>query len=113
LPEGLAARLLGRQLRPLAGREEEVRPRGIVLRPSLRGQRGMERGRIHSPLTSRLQHPSASIHWVVDSMRRRSMLPGMTALAVAGLAHETPAAPKFSRVRPGEPGWPSDTAWEG
>src|SRR6185312_4579023 len=45
-------------------------------------------------------------------MRRRSLLAGLTALAVAGLPNETPAAPKFSRVRPGEPGWPSVTTWE-
>jgi len=50
---------------------------------------------------------------MVNTMQRRSLLAGLTALAVVGRANETPAAPKFSRVRPGEPGWPSDTTWEG
>lgn len=45
-------------------------------------------------------------------MRRRSLLAGLATLAMAGRAGAAPT-PRFSRVRPGQPGWPSDAAWDG
>src|SRR5262249_47533325 len=45
LREGLAARVLGKQLRAAAQHQEEVRPRWPLRRPPRSGQRGLERRR--------------------------------------------------------------------
>src|SRR5665213_408066 len=42
-------------------------------------------------------------------MKRRQLLKGAAAFPFFTQANATP----FSRVRPGQPGWPSDAAWEG
>jgi FAD/FMN-containing dehydrogenase len=48
-------------------------------------------------------------------MDRRTLLGRAAALALSGLAVRTPAlaAARLRRVRPGDPAWPSEAAWEG
>lgn len=46
-------------------------------------------------------------------MQRRSLLAGLAAFSVMGRVNATPVAPRFSRVRPSDHGWPSDAAWDG
>lgn len=50
---------------------------------------------------------------MIPELQRRSLFAGLAALAVAGRVEAAPATSKFSRVRPGQPEWPSDTAWDG
>ena len=45
-------------------------------------------------------------------MRRRELLKGVAAAALAGSALPALAAPTSRRVRPGDPGWPNEAAWE-
>jgi len=49
-------------------------------------------------------------------MDRRTLLKKAAALPLMGLAASTPvlaaADRSFRRVRPGDPGWPSDAQWE-
>ena len=46
-------------------------------------------------------------------MERRSFLKGALALPLVPGSAWAQAAPGFSRVRPGQPGWPAEASWDG